>query len=53
MLDSVLEAQEDIKGQAPSYELSKEAFNQLNDALLKYGYISRPIVYDRFTGGKR
>ena len=53
MLDAVLEAQEDIKGQAPSYELSEDAFHQLNEALVKYGYISRPIAYDRFMGGKR
>ena len=53
MLDAVLEAQEDVKGQAPSYELTEEAFNQLNEALLKYGYISKPVAYDRFMGVKR
>ena len=53
MLDAVLEAQEDVKGLSPTYELSEEAFNKLNEALLKHGYISRPIIYDRFTGTKR
>ena len=52
MLDAILEAQEDIKGSAPSYNLDEDAFNQLNEALLKYGYIARPAVYERFTGGK-
>ena len=53
MLDAVLEAQEDVKGQAPSYGLSVDAFNDLNEALLKYGYISKPLVFERFMGGKR
>jgi NitT/TauT family transport system substrate-binding protein len=51
MLDTILEAQEDVKGSAPSYRLNQEAFNQLNEALLKYGYISKPVVFERFTGG--
>jgi NitT/TauT family transport system substrate-binding protein len=50
MLNCVLEVQEDVKGQTPSYKLSIESFNQLNETLVKYGYISKPIVYDRFTG---
>ena len=53
MLDAVLEAQEDVKGGAPSYRLDEDAFNQLNEALLKYGYISRPVVFERFIGGGR
>lgn len=53
MLDAVLEVQEDAKGQAPSYELSVEGFNELNEALLKYGYISKPVDFNRFMGGKR
>lgn len=53
MLDAVLEAQESVKGQAPSYELSRDAFNKLNEVLLKYNYISRPVVFDSFMGGER
>ena len=53
MLDAVLEVQEDEKGQAPSYNLNEDAFNQLTEALLKYGYISRFIDFERFMGGKR
>ena len=51
MLDTILEVQEDVKGSAPSYKLNKAAFDQLNKALLKYGYISEPVIYERFTGG--
>ena len=51
MLDAILEAQEDIKGGSPSYRLDRNSFSKLNEALLKYGYISEPIDYDRFTGG--
>ena len=51
MLDAILEAQEDIKGEKPSYRLDEDAFNQLNEALMKYGYISQPVVYERFIGG--
>lgn len=53
MLDAILEVQEDIKGETPSYKLNEDSFHQLNEALMKYGYISRPIEYDRFMGGKR
>ncbi len=51
MLETILEVQEDIKGGTPSYTLNIDAFNRLNDNLLKYGFISKPIVYKRFTGG--
>lgn len=51
MLEAILEAQQDEKGGRPSYRLDEDAFNQLNEALLKYGYISEPVVYERFTGG--
>ena len=50
MLDAILEAQEDVKDKAPSYKLSVENFDRLNETLIKYGYISKPIVFDRFTG---
>ena len=53
MLDAILEAQEDVKGGAPSYTLDEDAFNRLNEALVKYGYIAKPVVFDRFTGGNR
>jgi NitT/TauT family transport system substrate-binding protein len=53
MLDAILEAQEDVKGGMPSYRLDEEAFNRLNEALVKYGYIAKPVVYERFTGGNR
>ena len=52
MLEAVLQEQEDVKGEAPSYSLSIDAFNRLNTLLLKYGYISKPIMYNRFVGGK-
>ena len=51
MLDAILEAQEDIKGAGPSYSLDRGAFNRLNEALVKFGYIASPVVYERFTGG--
>ena len=51
MLDTILEAQEDIKGENPSYRLSEDSFNELNEALMKYGYISKPVVYETFIGG--
>jgi NitT/TauT family transport system substrate-binding protein len=51
MLEAILEAQLDKKGERPSYRLDEDAFNQLNEALLKYGYIPEPVVYERFTGG--
>lgn len=50
MLDAILEAQEDVKGENPSYRLDQDGFNQLNEALYKYGYISEPVVYERFIG---
>ena len=53
MLDAILEAHEDVKGGVPSYRLDEDAFNRLNEALVKYGYIARPVVYERFTGGTR
>ena len=53
MLDAILEAQEDVKGGKPSYKLDEDAFNQLNEALKKYGYISREAVYERFIGEER
>ena len=51
MLDAILDAQEDVKGETPTFRLNEDAFNQLNEALMKYGYISRPADYNRFTGG--
>lgn len=53
MLDAILEAQEDVKGGTPSYSLDEDAFNRLNEALVKYGYIGEPVGYERFTGGIR
>ena len=53
MLDAILESHEDVKGGTPSYTLDEEAFNRLNEALVKYGYIARPVDYERFTGGTR
>ena len=51
MLEAVLQEQEDVKGEAPSYSLSVDAFDRLNTQLLKHGYISKPVVYNRFVGG--
>ena len=53
MLEEVLEMQEDEKGKAPSYQLNANAFYWLNDVLLKHGYISKPVEYERLTGGKQ
>lgn len=52
MLDTILDAQEDVKGQIPSYQLNEEAFNKLNRTLQMRGYISKPVEYKRFTGGE-
>lgn len=48
MLDTILEVQEDVKGDTPSFSLSIDAFNRLNETLLKYGYISKPVEYQSF-----
>lgn len=53
MLDAVLQEQEDVKGEAPSYTLSADDFERLNATLLKHGYIASPIVYNRFVGGNQ
>ena len=53
MLEEVLEMQEDEKGEAPSYQLNANAFYWLNDVFLKHGYISKPVEYERLTGGKQ
>lgn len=53
MLDAILQAHEDVKGGMPSYSLDEDAFNSLNEALVKYGYIEKPVVYERFIGGNR
>ena len=50
MLDAILDAQEDVKGDKPSYRLDKETFEELNETLQKYGYISKPVDYERFIG---
>ncbi len=53
MLDAVLQEQEDVKGEAPSYTLSADDFERLNATLLKHGYITKPVVYNRFVGGNQ
>ena len=50
MLDAILEAQEDVKGGKPSYKLNEDSFEELNEALRKYGYISKAADYQRFIG---
>lgn len=50
MLDTILEAQVDVKGKSPSYSLKFEDFNRLNEVLLRFGYISKPVVYETFIG---
>ena len=52
MLEAVLKEQEDVVGEAPSYTLSVKDFDRLNEVLLKHGYIAKPVVYNRFIGGK-
>lgn len=52
MLDAILKAQEsDGEGQ-PTYKLDRDSFEKLNEALMSYGYISKPLDYERFTGGR-
>lgn len=53
MLDAILEAQEDEAGGQASYRLMEDDFNRLNESLKKYGYITRPVNYEQFTGGKQ
>lgn len=53
MLEAVLQEQEDVKGEAPSYSLSVSDFDRLNATLLKHGCIAKPIVYNRFVGGNQ
>lgn len=53
MLEAILEVHEDVKGKAPSYHLDQKVFEQMNKILLEYGYISEPVDYNRFTGGKQ
>lgn len=50
MLETILEAQEDTKGSAPTYNLNRDDFDRLNEILLKYNYIKEPIDYNRITG---
>ena len=50
MLEAILEVQKDEKGGEPSYILDADDFNRLNELLLKYGYISKPVSYERFIG---
>lgn len=53
MLETILQVQEDVKGENPSYSLNIDAFNQLNTMLLENGYISKPVEYKRFIGGEQ
>lgn len=50
MLNTILEVQEDVKGKAPSYKLSVDSFNRMNEILIKHSCISKPVIYERFTG---
>jgi hypothetical protein len=50
MLDTILEAQEDVKGGTPSYKLKVEDFNRLNEILKRFRYTSVPVEYERFIG---
>ena len=52
MLEAVLKEQEDVAGEAPSYTLNANDVDRLNELLLKHGYIAKPVVYNRFIGGK-
>lgn len=51
MLETILEVQEDVKGEMPTYQLKPEDFERLNETLLKYKCISKPLSYKRFIGG--
>lgn len=50
MLKEILRVQEDEPGSTPSFVLSREDFDALNDTLLHYGYIKDALDYDRFIG---
>lgn len=50
MLETILEAQEDVKGSIPTYNLNRDDFDRLNEVLVQYRYITEPIDYDRITG---
>lgn len=50
MLDTILEAQVDVKGGTPSYCLDVDDFNRLNEMLVRFDYISKPVVYETFIG---
>ena len=50
MLETILGVQEDVKGGKPSYSLKVEDLNRLNEMLLRFGYVSEPVVYERFIG---
>lgn len=52
MLEEILRVQEDQEGQQPSYTLKKADFQRLEALLLKYGYLSESLDYERFIGEK-
>ncbi len=52
MLDGVLEAQIDNPDNTASFKLKKTDFERLEEALIKYGFISRPLDFDKFTGAR-
>ena len=50
MLEAILEAQKNTKDGSSSFKLDIGAFNRMNGLLEKYGYISKPVVYEKFIG---
>ena len=52
MLDGVLEAQIDNPDNTASFKLKKTDFERLEEALIKYDFISRPLDFDKFTGAR-
>lgn len=53
MLEEILEVQEDVKGTKPSYVLKRDDMERMNEVLMKYKYLSAPVEYERFIGGKQ
>ena len=52
MLDGVLKAQIDTPEGRPSFILNKADFLRLEEALIKYGFIIKPLDFDKFIGAR-
>ena len=52
MLDGVLKAQIDTPEGKPSFILNKTDFSRLEEALVKYGFITKRLNFDKFMGAR-